>query len=139
MRFWELLKKPEIILLILYFFIFFAGILYIKNNTARHYLGAGGCMLYEQTGLFCPACGGTRALEALLRGDLLGALGYNLLILLLPLFLYAGYVITEMVIKKKSVNDLVVSPFIIWFTLIIVILYFILRNIPVLIFDFLRP
>lgn len=44
------------------------------------------CPLYELTGLWCPACGMTRATHALLRGDVGAALGYNLL---LPLFLGA--------------------------------------------------
>ena len=35
------------------------------------------CMIYELTGLYCPACGGTRAVLALLRGDVLGSLYYH--------------------------------------------------------------
>jgi len=38
------------------------------------------------TGLWCPACGLTRATHALLRGDVPAALGYNVL---LPFFLGA--------------------------------------------------
>ena len=44
------------------------------------------CPLHELTGLWCPACGLTRATHALLRGDIAAAFGYNLL---LPLFLGA--------------------------------------------------
>lgn len=32
------------------------------------------CVLLERTGVACPTCGGTRALAALARGDLLGAM-----------------------------------------------------------------
>ncbi|HTU23992.1 MAG TPA: DUF2752 domain-containing protein [Pirellulales bacterium] len=44
------------------------------------------CLLHELTGLNCPGCGSTRAVHALLHGDLAGALGYNALFtLVLPL------------------------------------------------------
>lgn len=50
--------------------------------------GAGwwpGCVFHQLTGLDCPGCGGTRAVLALARGDLLAAAGHNLLtISLLP-------------------------------------------------------
>lgn len=38
---------------------------------------AGPCALHAVTGLWCPLCGGTRATAALLRGDLVAALGWN--------------------------------------------------------------
>jgi len=43
------------------------------------------CPFFEATGLLCPGCGGTRALAALLRGDIVGAWRLNaLLVSLLP-------------------------------------------------------
>ncbi len=36
-----------------------------------------GCVLHNRLFLYCPVCGGTRAVEALLRLDLLGALRMN--------------------------------------------------------------
>jgi len=43
------------------------------------------CPIFEATGLLCPGCGGTRALAALLRGDLSGAWRLNpLVVSLLP-------------------------------------------------------
>jgi Protein of unknown function (DUF2752) len=42
------------------------------------------CPLYDLTGLWCPACGVTRATHALLRGNVAAAFGYNVLF---PLFL----------------------------------------------------
>lgn len=36
-----------------------------------------GCALHDYLFLYCPACGGTRAVEALLRLDLLAALRWN--------------------------------------------------------------
>jgi hypothetical protein len=37
----------------------------------------GGCMLHNVTGYYCPGCGGTRAVDALLRGNLLLSLRYH--------------------------------------------------------------
>jgi len=44
------------------------------------------CPLYQMTGLWCPGCGMTRATNALLRGDVAAAFGYNLFF---PIFLGA--------------------------------------------------
>lgn len=40
------------------------------------------CPLHALTGLWCPLCGGTRAVEALVSGDVGAALGLNLLVVL---------------------------------------------------------
>lgn len=42
------------------------------------------CLFHFLTGLYCPGCGGTRAVRLLLRGDLLGSLYYH------PLALYGA-------------------------------------------------
>ncbi len=43
------------------------------------------CPIHQLTGLLCPGCGGTRAVLALLHGDLAAAWRHNpLLLLLLP-------------------------------------------------------
>ena len=48
------------------------------------------CLFRKVTGFLCPGCGNSRAALALLRLDLRGALGYNLLF---PLeFFYLGWV-----------------------------------------------
>jgi hypothetical protein len=41
------------------------------------------CLFHEATGLFCPGCGATRALAALLHGHITEALHLNLLIVML--------------------------------------------------------
>jgi hypothetical protein len=43
------------------------------------------CMFHELTGLHCPGCGASRALHALLHGQVMRAIGFNpLLMLALP-------------------------------------------------------
>jgi len=48
--------------------------------------GMTGCILHDYLFLYCPLCGGTRAVAALLRLDLLGALSHNALVVLLILW-----------------------------------------------------
>lgn len=44
------------------------------------------CMLHRMTGWHCPGCGATRALHALLHGDLLQALAFNpVFVILMPI------------------------------------------------------
>lgn len=45
--------------------------------------GMSGCILHDYLFLYCPLCGGTRAIEALLRLDPLAALSYNAYVVLL--------------------------------------------------------
>lgn len=48
------------------------------------------CPLHALTGLWCPLCGGTRAVAALANGDVAAALGFNALVVLaVPLMLVA--------------------------------------------------
>lgn len=42
------------------------------------------CFFYEATGYYCPGCGGTRAVIALLHGNVIGSLCYH------PFVLYAA-------------------------------------------------
>ena len=46
------------------------------------------CLLLSITGFYCPGCGGTRALEAFLRGRFLLSLWYH------PLVVYGAVIIT---------------------------------------------
>ena len=52
------------------------------------------CPFHAWTGLLCPGCGGTRAIAALLRGDLMAAWQLNsLVVALLPFALAYGAVV----------------------------------------------
>lgn len=62
------------------------------NPTTAGFFPA--CPFFELTGLACPGCGMTRGLHALLHGDLLTALDFNLL--LLPVLFFFGYLFVSL-------------------------------------------
>ena len=96
------------------------------------------CPFYQLTHLYCPGCGITRALRALLMGNFYQAFRYNNLIVLLPLFLI--YYLEEY-LQKKNYKTLNLNRFMnnkFWISLLICVIgYGILRNINY--FSFLAP
>lgn len=87
------------------------------------------CIFHKLTGLHCPGCGNTRALHALVHGDLRASLAYNpLLIPALLLFLFL-LCFPRLACKR-------------WLCLgvaIVVVLFFIARNLPWPPFSWLAP
>ena len=87
------------------------------------------CMFHQLTGLYCPGCGATRALSALLHGDVLVSLHNNLL--LVPLLsLIAVLLIKPQISLKRPVMIAVLA---------VVLAFTVLRNIPVGPFTYLAP
>ena len=87
------------------------------------------CMFYQWTGLYCPGCGATRALSAMLHGDVKASLHNNLL--LFPLLaLLAVLIVKPGVSLKRPVAVAIVA---------VILLFAILRNIPFAPFTYLAP
>ena len=89
-------------------------------------------MFYKFTGLYCPGCGGNRAIISMLKFDFYQALKYNFIItFLIPIGFI--YFITKYILKINiKVNNSI------WRIILIVVLVFgIIRNIPL--FSFLAP
>lgn len=100
------------------------------------------CVFHLATGFWCPGCGGQRAFAFLLHGEVLKSLRYNLLLpFFIPFVLYVYYLIIEGIIlgNKKALNAFHITPKTATFFVIFLIVYFILRNIPISPFIYLAP
>ena len=87
------------------------------------------CLFHEWTGLYCPGCGGTRALYALLHGDLKTSLHENLL--LIPAGLTAAALIAfPGIVLRRPVAVAIIA---------VVVGFTVLRNIPCAPFTALAP
>src|SRR5215204_565695 len=96
------------------------------------------CFFHELTGLFCPGCGVQRSFHALLNGHFLTAIDYNLLfILLLPLILYFIFIFA--LGKKHPSTSFIYKSAFSFSVVIVVISFWVLRNIPYTPFSWLAP
>ena len=90
---------------------------------AMTYLGLGfSCPIHALTGFYCPGCGSTRAVRALLSGDLTRAFHNNALLVLSPAILTVG-----LVIEKYSQRRILLYTFLA-LVLIVVATFTIARN-----------
>jgi hypothetical protein len=98
------------------------------------------CPLYALTGFACPGCGMTRGLHALLHGDVLGALDYNLL---LPgILFFFGYLFVSLFLtfaRGRGLDFKIFTPLVIWGFFGFAFVFTILRNLPYYPFNILFP
>lgn len=97
------------------------------------------CPFYYLTGYYCPGCGTLRVLHNLMHGNILKALSYNALtVALLPLVLYL-FLIEINIIKENSPLYHIFSKNFYSVLLVIIFVFWILRNIPFFPFSILAP
>lgn len=94
------------------------------------------CLFYEITGYYCPGCGITRLLFSLLKLDFYQAFRYNPLIFIL-IIITGIYWLVKFILKKFINISIAIPNYVYYILLVIVIIFGILRNIPM--FDFLSP
>jgi hypothetical protein len=98
------------------------------------------CMFHLLTGLYCAGCGSTRAIHYFLHGRIVKAFSYNplVVILLVPLgFFVLNHLRFVLWGKKWRIPEIKTKY--IWLLIIIIFLYWILRNIPHYPFTLLAP
>jgi Ca2+/Na+ antiporter len=96
------------------------------------------CIFNQLTGYYCPGCGVQRSFHALLNGNFLGAISFNLLfILLLPLILY--FLLSFVLGKKYAADSFIYNKKFSITILVLVLCFWIFRNIPFLPFSWLAP
>lgn len=87
------------------------------------------CVFHRLTGLYCPGCGNTRALAALLRGDVAGSLAWN--VLLIPTLV----VLAVLCVRPRTA----LNRYFAWTIPVAVIAFFVARNLPWYPFTLLAP
>lgn len=107
----------------------FAVVAVVDPNEPGHY---PPCPFLWLTGLYCPGCGGLRAMHALAQADLPAALGLNpLAVVLLPVaaVLWARWTVRAWTGRpapaRKSAH-----PAFMWLFLAVIIVYWAVRNLP---------
>lgn len=96
------------------------------------------CPFRVATGLWCPVCGSTRGVHALVHGDVAAAAGYNLLLLLaLPAAAYAWAAWAAPLLGGPRLPRLRLPPMVWWGLLAVGLAFGALRNLPG--FAFLAP
>jgi Protein of unknown function (DUF2752) len=104
-----------------------ATVFFFNPNTHGFY---PVCMFHALTGLNCPGCGATRALYALLHGNLRLALKDNALFVVLLAILSVWSVRFTFRKLKKQPATFNVSPKFLWTFLVVAFVFAILRNLP---------
>lgn len=115
-------------------------ILYYLFNPSQHSFFLA-CPFKYATGYHCPGCGSQRAIHQLAHGNIISALSFNpLMILSLPIVIYGfGIKAWNYLFSTQYRVGLFNSNFFIYTFFILVLLYWILRNIPIAPFDLLSP
>jgi hypothetical protein len=98
------------------------------------------CPFHSITGLHCPGCGTGRALHQLLHGNVLAAMRLNPLgVLLLPPVAYGMLSLALQFVGLRPLPSKFIPAFWIWMLLAVILLYWVLRNIPCYPFTLLAP
>jgi hypothetical protein len=108
----------------------FAAILLLRFPPAQ-YSFYPQCPFHELLHLQCPGCGATRAIAAILHGDVIDAFNQNALItLLLPLAATYGILGYMRLLQRKSLRWPQPPPAIIYTALTLAAIFAIVRNLP---------
>lgn len=116
-----------------------AAVILFFVNPAENFIYPP-CWFKEVTGLYCPGCGGLRSAHQLLQGNFLNALDYNLLIIFVfPLSVYLFLSQLRLFIFGKQLRELPSGKALISAAVVIMLTFWILRNISGSLFGWLAP
>lgn len=142
-----LLSRPflRIILLLLTGLGLMAGLLFVYRFNPQETPLTPSCSFYGFTGLYCPACGMTRALHQAMHLRFGAAFSYNplwpciVLFMMVSLYLWLSYLVTGKnpftPVNRFLRNHSAVG----WIILITILSFWVLRNLPFYPFTLLAP
>lgn len=111
---------------------------FFTNPNEVNYLPE--CPLYFSTGIYCPGCGSQRATHQLLNFNIFGVLQQNALYFISLLILGYHLIVTGInAFLNKNIYNYVYHPNAPWIILSIILVFWILRNIPYYPFNLLAP
>ncbi|MGM0635098.1 MAG: DUF2752 domain-containing protein [Bacteroidota bacterium] len=115
-------------------------IIYTKFNPSEIALFPK-CPFHLITGLHCPGCGSQRAIHAFLQGNIWQGLQHNFLMILLFLLLFHKlYQLSFALFQKVTTSkNLLYHPATAWVIVGVILLFWILRNLPFAAFQILAP
>ena len=98
------------------------------------------CPFNLLTGLHCPCCGLTRAFHQFLNGNIVAAIDYNVLVLFwVPFLAYVGVSLLLTGIRGKGLPQLVPPAYLVYTFVAVMMVFWVVRNIPVYPFNVLAP
>jgi len=98
------------------------------------------CLFHFLTRLYCPGCGSARAIYSLLHTQILTAIDYNIfLVMSLPILGYAVISEFKMLLTGKGLPQIHLNTWSARAIVVGLLLFWILRNIPVYPFTMLAP
>ena len=134
------LNKRYYVLFAIYFSIVLGCIILYHFDPATNSQIYPPSLSREIGGFYCAGCGTLRALHQLLHGHLLAALDLNpLMVLTAPYLIYSFISYTSPVILGQKIPQVYIKTSWIWLFLKVVLIYWVLRNIPFPPFNWLAP
>lgn len=107
----------------------------VYDKLILDYFEGVPCILYFLFGIYCPGCGGTRAVKALLKGAILRSVWYHPLVLYC-MILVGGFMLTHTLerLHVKSIKGWKFHSWYLYGALTILIFNFLLKNFLLLCF-----
>ncbi len=121
-------KKRTVFLSILFTYIIIIMGVFFYFYYLKKYIKIPECPFFKYLGIFCPSCGGTRAVQSLLKFDIYHSLLYNPIVCYIFIF-SSLFLILETInyIFKKDIR--LPYKYIIYIGIIILILNCIIKNV----------